>query len=285
LSGCSGDDQPVNTDIGTTRVFLVAPQLGPQSFKDPEAPIQVAQWNVSVQDLSLELAPPSLDLTFGEPCLAYDTPFLSPVTEGKCGGGIVVGTFTDVRLASVDLVFTMKVRRAEPLILQPGDDYDGDGVINDDDGCPLVFNFTNGRAGAPPRENTTSCTIQDPNSTSLLNDSDGDGVTDNFDNCLFVPNKDQRDSSGIGFGQVPDLIGDACNEQIAQVVVGGNRAISLPLGPIEVIQPQFQLTYLTVDFRIDESLTCDWDAGFCELDTSLVEFCFRNDIFEANAGC
>jgi serine protease AprX len=38
-------------------------------------------------------------------------------------------------------------------------------------------------------------------------DSDGDGVVDTLDNCTLVPNADQRDSNGDGFGNIcdPDL--------------------------------------------------------------------------------
>ncbi len=41
-------------------------------------------------------------------------------------------------------------------------------------------------------------------------DQDGDGVTDNLDNCLIVPNADQRDTNGDGFGNScdPDLNND-----------------------------------------------------------------------------
>ncbi len=41
-------------------------------------------------------------------------------------------------------------------------------------------------------------------------DSDGDGVPDDTDNCTFVPNGDQFDADGDGFGNLcdPDLNGD-----------------------------------------------------------------------------
>ncbi|HEB89875.1 MAG TPA: hypothetical protein ENI85_09925 [Deltaproteobacteria bacterium] len=41
-------------------------------------------------------------------------------------------------------------------------------------------------------------------------DHDGDGVPDDIDNCPYFPNAGQEDSGGVGFGSLPDGIGDAC---------------------------------------------------------------------------
>ncbi|MFK8014441.1 MAG: thrombospondin type 3 repeat-containing protein [Gammaproteobacteria bacterium] len=47
-------------------------------------------------------------------------------------------------------------------------------------------------------------------------DSDGDGVSDAMDNCLDVPNADQRDSDGDGFGNRCDA--DLNNDCTVNVV-------------------------------------------------------------------
>ena len=37
---------------------------------------------------------------------------------------------------------------------------------------------------------------------SFLTDTDGDGIDDSADNCVFVPNPDQKDMDGDGVGDV-----------------------------------------------------------------------------------
>src|SRR6267143_1270117 len=44
----------------------------------------------------------------------------------------------------------------------------------------------------------------DGKTLSNTDDTDGDGIADGFDNCPFVPNRDQRDTDGDG-------VGDACD--------------------------------------------------------------------------
>lgn len=63
------------------------------------------------------------------------------------------------------------------------DDVDGDGVADDSDTCPTLWN---------------------PSQQDICPDQDGDGVTDVQDNCPTVPNPGQEDSNS-------DLLGDACD--------------------------------------------------------------------------
>ena len=65
------------------------------------------------------------------------------------------------------------------------DDFDGDGVVDNVDNCPVIF------------------------SSSQI-DSDGDGVGDACDNCTLVANTGQRDTDTDGYGNIcdADLSGD-----------------------------------------------------------------------------
>jgi uncharacterized protein (TIGR03790 family) len=68
---------------------------------------------------------------------------------------------------------------------------------------------------AVPYLGWTNVWIGDPLMTSFelalpVADSDGDGTSDDDDNCLIVPNTDQRDTDGDGYGNLcdPDFDGD-----------------------------------------------------------------------------
>jgi hypothetical protein len=70
------------------------------------------------------------------------------------------------------------------------------------------------RCGAPNTEGGgcgcgCGCSVwvaytDDGRTLSTTDDTDGDGIADGFDNCPFVPNRDQRDTDGDG-------VGDACD--------------------------------------------------------------------------
>ncbi len=77
-------------------------------------------------------------------------------------------------------------------IPDPSVDADGDGVWDDQDNCPNVYNPT--QADADGDGIGDAC---DP-------DNDNDGVPNDVDNCEFVPNPDQADYNADG-------VGDACD--------------------------------------------------------------------------
>lgn len=95
------------------------------------------------------------------------------------------------------------------------DDLDGDGIANDDDDCPNIFNpirpLDNGQQSdmdndgvgdvcdvCPLDANTDQCSAYDPN------DRDRDGVTDLDDNCVGLANSDQLDADEDGKGDACD---------------------------------------------------------------------------------
>lgn len=279
LGGCTVED-PVVSEIGTTQLLLVDADLATQTVTtDPgEHTFQVSEWVVERAVLTLDGVP--IDLTFGGGCGFVDTAPSSSVGTGKCATGVVVDSGSAARPAALELTFTMRVRRAEPLDLAIGQDYDGDGVPNETDNCPIIDN--------PEQRDSTgegfgdSCAVRQLTG-GVDRDSDRDRASDVTDNCPHIANSDQKDTTGIGTTGIPDGIGDACTEQIAEVRVAGAATIELALGPEELVQPLFRPTFLTVDLRSASSLDCDWDAATCELDPTQIRFCVLLSRF--GAGC
>ena len=72
-------------------------------------------------------------------------------------------------------------------------DFDNDGIINDNDNCPLVAN--------PQQENNDG----DDNGDACDNNDDNDDLLDNEDNCPLVANNNQQDND-------EDDDGDACDD-------------------------------------------------------------------------
>ncbi|WP_223748714.1 lamin tail domain-containing protein [Myxococcus sp. XM-1-1-1] len=128
-----------------------------------------------------------------------------------------------------------------------GADVDGDGIPDEVDNCPGVFNPVrpmdqgvqpdvdgDGVGDAcdvcPFAPGTTECTRPDPN------DTDGDGVPNASDNCPNTHNPDQADSDGDGKGDACDLCptpnpGDAaCSLSIYTVKQPGPGGTSPWLG-------------------------------------------------------
>ncbi|NAS31796.1 T9SS type A sorting domain-containing protein [Flavobacteriaceae bacterium R38] len=80
--------------------------------------------------------------------------------------------------------------------IDPNDDNDGDGVLNDVDNCPNTPN--------PDQADADGNGIGD-----VCQDTDFDGVIDINDNCPNTPNPDQADADGDGMGDVcQDTDGD-----------------------------------------------------------------------------
>ena len=126
-AGCTEIENPVNTDIGTTRLITVDSGLAPQSVSDPQTPIQVAEWTIEVAELEYSGLDEPLDLTIGSPCETVQTVYEFPITEGRCERGIVIDSAAaGPREVLLRVAFTMQVRRAEPVVLPPAGDHDHD---------------------------------------------------------------------------------------------------------------------------------------------------------------
>lgn len=82
------------------------------------------------------------------------------------------------------------------LVVAEGADSDGDGVPDDLDNCPAVYN--------PDQIDTDLDGLGD----LCDSDDDNDGVPDESDNCFLTPNPDQADSDGDGIGDACEPDGD-----------------------------------------------------------------------------
>jgi hypothetical protein len=283
---CTEDDEKVVEDVGVTRLLLTDPGLLDQSISpDPVDRIQAATWSLDGATLDIEGA--LVDLLFGEPCLFKDTVFFSPTIEGACASGVVIEAFgyaADVQLFLS--VVEMEVRRARPVDLPPGDDYDGDSVRNATDNCPLVDNLDQADDNGDGVGN--ACGYFD-SFLGWLVDSDADGRPDVVDNCAEKANPDQADVGGAGaLGDNPqpnNAIGDACIEEAAEVRLEGQSSFTLLFPPTTLLQLGLDTTYLTVDFDNELTLSCNWAAKTCELDDQAVEFCTYNTVSAALGGC
>jgi len=118
----------------------------------------------------------------------------------------------------------------------PTDDADGDGITDNQDNCPYVYNPD--QADSDGDGVGDACEDEDP----YVSDSDADGVPDDQDNCPYVYNPDQADSDGDGLGDACDNcpsvynpgqedadgdgVGDACEEPANRPPVAQGKSVS-----------------------------------------------------------
>jgi len=90
-------------------------------------------------------------------------------------------------------------------------DNDGDGIANDSDNCPNVFNpirpIDNGAQPDADGDGTGNACDETP----LPDDLDGDGKDNLTDNCPFDANADQADTDSDAKGNICDFCPDAAN--------------------------------------------------------------------------
>jgi hypothetical protein len=290
-AGCKEVDDTVVIEVGTLRPSMAHPQLGTQivstSIDPADSKVQFVLWRVNpslnadeTDNLHLDLDGVGINLTCVDrdtrcaaPCTFADSAVTSPRATGQCASGVVVDALAQDapgNTAVLDVDFeTIEIYRLRPIALDLAavEDFDGDGVTDEEDNCPLIDNpdqLDTGMKGFGD-----ACAVFDPLAGFVLLDSDRDGISDLRDNCADTPNPDQADE-GKPFGalMMPDGIGDACTdrEQRATVDPAEFEKVLDSLNPVLLGN-----SWLTLDYA--EAFDCDWVAGTCTLDIDAVKIC------------
>ena len=121
---------------------------------------------------------------------------LALTSGGPAGAGAGIGGLPDTIVVEV-----WGYRGFEEVLLSSIGEFDPDKILLGDLGAPNLIYFKPGLDGGPPFLGT-SWVLGAPPGMQLA-DRDGDSIPNAFDNCEDVPNEDQVDSDGDGFG-------DAC---------------------------------------------------------------------------
>ena len=122
----------------------------------------------------------------------------------KVSGTWQLSLDVDMNPATATLYVYLSTNTMEGLL--SSSDMDGDGIPNDDDICPCVYNpDQNDRDGDGVGDACDNCPDR---YNPEQKDFDDDGVGDACDNCLFDPNPDQADRDNDGVGDDCDLCPD-----------------------------------------------------------------------------
>jgi hypothetical protein len=243
---------------GSLALDLVDSDLRYQSLSSRGS--QIVRWTIKSARVDVA-GSGSYDFLGVSPCNYTKNVLTTATLESACGGSnIVLGTGT-AWTATVHLAISaMEVRRAFAPDLPAAGDYDGDGIVNGVDNCPLVPNPDQELSG--DGTHGVACTLKSPLTGALGVDSDGDGVADSVDDCILVPDPGQTDSNVDG-------IGNAC-EQVAHVVLG-QVPLTLDLSPVTVTVKAGALSTLYADFDDRKVLEgCDERFTRCALNADAI---------------
>jgi len=317
--GCTVSDPQVG-EIGAVSLLTVDPAIVPQAVI-LAAPgtitsnrVQAMLWNITVADLTIGEGT-TRSLLFGgdnPDCRAIDSPNRITLNFGTCVENLVLESVDEDAgtKATLELAFTVRLKRVIPVVLPYIGDEDMDGILNGNDNCILVPNGdcdidplncdVDGDGMATAAEQIlgnqkdsgnlgigNACRVVDFFSGVRL-DSDGDGVADTVDNCVHVANPDQANPpSPDDFDTViSDGIGLACEDE--EQIIEIDR--SDPMNPLAItfdfILPNTQ-GFVVVDFNDDVVFpNCEWDMGTCSgFNDELIEVCIRTTVFEVSQGC
>jgi hypothetical protein len=186
----------------------------------------------------------------------------------RCGGTALTLEGGITRPLAVTIsIHRMRLRRADRPDLSVGGDWDGDGVPNENDNCPIVANpgQENIDEGFEAVATGDACSSPDPDTLDpVIPDQDLDGVRDASDNCLWIANPRESDDSRQ-LDSNGDGIGDACSR---------DAPVFLPSGRLEIVcttsftQSASSLALFAADFA--DAVTCDPSFTGCTLDPSKI---------------
>jgi hypothetical protein len=141
------------------------------------------------------------------------------------------------------VVSEIRIRRACRPLLPDGADFDGDGVLNEDDNCQLIPNDDQADINADGFGD--ACSLPDVNGEPTIPDRDGDLIADFADNCLWLSNPRQVDSEANPFLQG---IGDACEREA--FVDLGRPPVTFEI-PVEIPSRGSARSFAVIDFNSD----------------------------------